>query len=170
MRGGVLIAVKRNRVATSALPTVDPATVEEAGAENRPAALDLAQSYDATGAYNEDVSRRQRGVDPRGVTALYNRILVATDGSETAHLALKEALRIAKGQRATVRIVHVTDPVYMSVEPDRWSLGELKEAAAKAGRAALDNAEALAAGEGVHVESRLVELDRLDQRIADAIV
>jgi nucleotide-binding universal stress UspA family protein len=40
---------------------------------------------------------------------MYRRILVAVDGSKTSNLALKEAVKLAKEQRATLRLLHVVD-------------------------------------------------------------
>ena len=46
---------------------------------------------------------------------MYNRILVAVDGSDTSNLALKEAITLAKGQHSTLRLFHVVDltPAYI---------------------------------------------------------
>ena len=45
---------------------------------------------------------------------MYNRILVAIDGSNTSDLALREAMRLAKDQHAMLRLVHIVDitPAY----------------------------------------------------------
>ena len=45
---------------------------------------------------------------------MYNRILVAVDGSDTANLALKEAIKLAKDQHSALPLVHVVDlsPAY----------------------------------------------------------
>ncbi len=40
---------------------------------------------------------------------MYKRILVAVDGSDTSDLALKTAIRLAKDQKASLRILHVAD-------------------------------------------------------------
>jgi nucleotide-binding universal stress UspA family protein len=101
--------------------------------------------------------------------AMYSRILVATDGSPTADKALAEAIQLAKTTGATLRVVHAVDSVYMSVEPELVSLRAIKEAQAKAGREILDRAEAQAKAQGVRVETRLHDIERLDQRIVDVI-
>lgn len=48
---------------------------------------------------------------------MYKRILVAVDGSEISNLALKEAIRLAKDQRAALRLIHVVDvmPAYITM-------------------------------------------------------
>jgi nucleotide-binding universal stress UspA family protein len=40
---------------------------------------------------------------------MYRRILVAVDGSNTSHLALQEALKLAKETKAQLHLVHVID-------------------------------------------------------------
>jgi len=40
---------------------------------------------------------------------MYNRILVAVDGSETSKLALKEAIKLAKDQHASLRLIYIVD-------------------------------------------------------------
>jgi len=46
---------------------------------------------------------------------MYKRILVAVDGSSTSKLALSEATRLAKDQRANLRLIYIADemPGYM---------------------------------------------------------
>jgi nucleotide-binding universal stress UspA family protein len=40
---------------------------------------------------------------------MYKRISVAIDGSDTSDLALREAIRLAKDQKASLLLVHVVD-------------------------------------------------------------
>ena len=40
---------------------------------------------------------------------MYKHILVAVDGSDTSNLALQEAIKLAKEQQASLRLVHVFD-------------------------------------------------------------
>ena len=49
---------------------------------------------------------------------MYKHILVAVDGSDTSNLALQEAMKLAKEQQATLRLIHVVDetPVYMTMD------------------------------------------------------
>ena len=51
---------------------------------------------------------------------MYKHILVAVDGSDTSNLALQEAMRLAKEQKAALRLVHVVDetPAYMTMDID----------------------------------------------------
>ena len=49
---------------------------------------------------------------------MYKHILVAVDGSDTSNLALQEAIKLAKEQQASLRLVHVFDatPAYVIAE------------------------------------------------------
>ena len=49
---------------------------------------------------------------------MYNHVLVAVDGSDTGNLALREAIKLVKGQHSALRLVHVVEtPAYMISEP-----------------------------------------------------
>ena len=43
---------------------------------------------------------------------LYQRIMVTVDGSNTSIVALKEAIQLAKDQKAKLRIIHVVEDMY----------------------------------------------------------
>ena len=45
----------------------------------------------------------------------YKRILVPVDGSPTSNAGLREAIRLAQGEGATLRLVHVADQHYVAV-------------------------------------------------------
>jgi nucleotide-binding universal stress UspA family protein len=66
---------------------------------------------------------------------MYKRILVAVDGSKTSNLALKEAIKLAKDQRANLRLIHVVDetPIYMMAEVP-YSIDEFQKSIREAGR------------------------------------
>jgi len=49
---------------------------------------------------------------------MYQRILVAIDGSDTSDLALREAIRLAKDQNARLRLVHVLDVTPPNIVPE----------------------------------------------------
>lgn len=89
---------------------------------------------------------------------MYNRILVAYDGTDCSGRALQEALRLARDQRAAVRVVHILDEsvlfrypaVGVDITPvlDAWHQG---------GRDILEQAESTSKQEGVPIETDLVE-------------
>lgn len=73
----------------------------------------------------------------------YKRILVPVDGSRTSQLGLKEAIGLAKAQRATLMLVHVVDEhviVMSSMEAGAY-LGDLRPSLVKSGRRILRKAE-----------------------------
>jgi len=46
---------------------------------------------------------------------MYQRIVVATDGSDTSNIAVEHAVQLAKDQRARLRIVHVVESIGYAV-------------------------------------------------------
>jgi nucleotide-binding universal stress UspA family protein len=65
---------------------------------------------------------------------MYTHLLVAVDGSDTSNLAVKEAVKLAKKQNATVRLVHVVDetPAYTMAEMP-FPISEYKKLTREAG-------------------------------------
>jgi nucleotide-binding universal stress UspA family protein len=90
---------------------------------------------------------------------MYRHVLVAVDGSDISTRALKEALRLARDERAQVRIVHAVDAmpppttgeVYVDYDAHR-------QESLKAGRAVLNEALALARQAGLEPETILAEV------------
>lgn len=99
---------------------------------------------------------------------MYKSILVAIDGSQTSELALNEAIQFARAAGSRLRIVNVVDEVNLN-----WSefpnTAELWNVLAASGRALLGKAASAAAEAGVEVDTRLIELDRLGDRIPDVL-
>ena len=99
---------------------------------------------------------------------MYKSILVAIDGSQTSELALNEAIQFARAAGSRLRIVNVVDEVNLN-----WSefpnTAELWNVLAASGRALLGKAAATAAEAGVEADTRLIELDRLGDRIPDVL-
>lgn len=97
---------------------------------------------------------------------MYMRILVAVDGSQGSERALREALRLAAGPSATVRLVHVLD-----ADLYRDTFGEdarAHEAWRRTGQKYLDQAAAIAREAGIQVETALLE--NAGQRTSRVIV
>jgi nucleotide-binding universal stress UspA family protein len=99
---------------------------------------------------------------------MYRRILVAVDGSKPSNLALKEAIKLAKGQRATLRLLHVVDesPMYMTGEMP-YLIDDYQKAMSEAGRKELAKWAARAKAAGVKSDTKLVFA--LTQSIGDVI-
>jgi nucleotide-binding universal stress UspA family protein len=102
---------------------------------------------------------------------MYNRILVATDGSKTATMAVEEACKLARGTQARVRIVHVVDSPYAYA--DAWypaggvDVDAVDRTWRRAGQAILDQAAAQARAGEAALETALLE--RQGQRASRVI-
>lgn len=102
---------------------------------------------------------------------MYERILVAVDGSETSQRALSEAVALATVHRAQVRIVHVVDIASLYLGEAYYAGTDRLEAVlSEAGNRILAAAETTAKRAGLPTESRLIETEALDGRVADMIV
>lgn len=89
---------------------------------------------------------------------MYQKILVPIDGSDTAKLGLDEAVRLAKDQNASLRLIHVVNEamIFSSYEGDLYT-GELLDALRASGRVILATGEAQVRGQGLAVETALLE-------------
>jgi nucleotide-binding universal stress UspA family protein len=78
--------------------------------------------------------------------------------SPTSKLGLEEAVKLAKDQQATLRILHVVND-WLTVSPDAAgaSTGPAVEALHAAAEAALDEADKMARRAGVDAQTLLVE-------------
>ena len=106
---------------------------------------------------------------------MYKRIMVSIDGSNTSTRALHEAIRIGKHQQAAqILLLHVIDtisnvPQTGSGSPPSY-IKELYSQARKYGQDLLEHAQKEAEGMGLQAETRLVELKRASDHIAQVIV
>jgi nucleotide-binding universal stress UspA family protein len=89
---------------------------------------------------------------------MYKRILVPTDGSNTANAGLREAVKLAKEQGAQLRIVHIVDEL-IAVSPELYGgvYDTITEQLRDAGAAVLARALVLAQEAGIAAETQLVE-------------
>jgi len=90
---------------------------------------------------------------------MYKRILVPVDGSEASRLGLDEAIKLAKGQSAKLRLVHVVDELVISgtLFGDAMVTGSVIESLRESGKKVLKDSEALLARAGIDSESELIE-------------
>jgi nucleotide-binding universal stress UspA family protein len=103
---------------------------------------------------------------------VYERILVAIDGSDTAQVALLQGIQLAREQQARLRLVHVVDELAVTFEKPRTPDAFWK-AARKAGRRILADASVRAVKAGIEPQTKLVEIRTLGtvvRHVADAIV
>jgi nucleotide-binding universal stress UspA family protein len=100
---------------------------------------------------------------------MFKRILVAVDGSNTAELALQEAIKLSKEFQAQLRIVHAVDIVNINLGTEFPNPPEITDALIKSGKEILRKAEAAARLAGIAVESHLIEIDTLAHRIPEMI-
>jgi len=90
---------------------------------------------------------------------MFRKILVPIDGSHTSDLGLKEAIKLARGEKATLCLLHVVDELVLM--PDTLGapiyVEEMFEALRKGGRKILAKAEAKVRAQGVKMKSVLAE-------------
>jgi nucleotide-binding universal stress UspA family protein len=89
----------------------------------------------------------------------YKRILVPVDGSRASHRGLREAMRLAKGQKARLQLVHVVDEHTVLVSGAQMGpyMANLMLVLRKWGRQVLNNAAALVRRHGLKCTTVLLE-------------
>jgi nucleotide-binding universal stress UspA family protein len=88
---------------------------------------------------------------------MFEKILVATDGSEHGYRAARVALELGKISGGKVTAIYVADTVKTSHLPDDMLLFSIRELLLKEGKEALKQVESLAQEKGVAFESVVVE-------------
>jgi nucleotide-binding universal stress UspA family protein len=101
---------------------------------------------------------------------MYQRILVAVDGSEISNLALQHAIELAKDQQALLRIVYAVDVLNLNFDTEFAAQAEIEKAWVEAGRDILSKAQNRVHTAGLKAEIKLLEIDQLGYRIADVVV
>jgi nucleotide-binding universal stress UspA family protein len=100
---------------------------------------------------------------------VYKRILVPVDGSPTSTAGLNEALRLARNQKARVRLVHIVDErMIFSTAEAGLNIEPVIEALKSGGKRLLDHAAKRAASRGVRAETELLE--NAASQVADVLV
>lgn len=106
---------------------------------------------------------------------MFRNILVAVDGSEISNRALQEAIKLAKEQKAKLRLVHVVDesPAYMALDDatlaDPSLIETIQKALREAGQNVLSKCAAMVAEAGIEPETTMKLVEALGVRIHDAI-
>ncbi len=89
---------------------------------------------------------------------MYKKILVPTDGSETAKTGLREAIKLAKELGAQIRIVHIVDEMpVVSTQLYGAMLDQFIAQARESGKSITAEARTLVQDAGVPVDVQLVE-------------
>jgi len=89
---------------------------------------------------------------------MYKRILVPTDGSDTAICGLREAIKLAKDQTAQIRIIHIVDELVMGSSPAYAIVMDNVIADLRAaGKSILASAQSMVKDGGITVDTQLVE-------------
>jgi nucleotide-binding universal stress UspA family protein len=99
----------------------------------------------------------------------YRRILVAVDGSDAANRGLREALRLAKEERAQLFILHVVNEYYAYAMPDAGvAAADIAPLLREGGKKILAKAQAAAEKQGV--KPKLILRETIGSAAADLIV
>ena len=89
---------------------------------------------------------------------MYKKILVPVDGSRASTQGLREALRLARDQKARLRIVHIVDESALAQYPEAIdATGQILDTFIDDGKKTLKNAMALAKRQGINAECVLHE-------------
>lgn len=100
---------------------------------------------------------------------VYKRILVPVDGSSTSMAGLNEALRLARNQKAKLKLLHIVDEMMIfSSSEAGLNIEPVIESMKRGGKRILERAAKAAAARGVRPETELFE--NATSRVADVLV
>ena len=100
---------------------------------------------------------------------VYKRILVPVDGSSTSKAGLNEALRLARDQKAKLKLIHIVDELMIfSSSEAGLNIEPIIESMKRAGKRVLDRAAKAAAARGVRAETELWE--NATGRVAEVLI
>jgi nucleotide-binding universal stress UspA family protein len=100
---------------------------------------------------------------------MYNRILVAVDGSDTSNLALQEAIKLAKDQHSALRLVHVIDLTLAYSAVEAPYVADYEKAMRAAGQKVIADCSATVRDAGIEFDAKSIVIEILGQHIYDAI-
>jgi len=115
------------------------------------------------------VSSAGRPVQGNHEVNMYKKILVAVDDSATAMRGLDEAIKLAKAGGSQLCVLHVIEPMAVSLYPEAAAYAEdMFDALRDAGKLVLERAQARARKKGVEARSALI--DNRGYPVAELIV
>ncbi|APR39254.1 universal stress protein [Paraburkholderia sp. SOS3] len=100
---------------------------------------------------------------------MYQKILVAVDGSDTSKQALNEAVRVAAMTHGKVHAVYVVDQAALFPYAGYYDPVAMIDAFRRDGRIALDDASARFAAAGISGEAELVETESVSEDVAHCL-
>jgi len=99
---------------------------------------------------------------------MYERILLATDGSDTSSRAAEQAIKLAADQKARLRVLYVVSYAYLSAILGGGYTGDLLRRMRAEGQATLESTAAAARDAGLEIEPSLLE--HHSTQIGEAII
>jgi nucleotide-binding universal stress UspA family protein len=100
---------------------------------------------------------------------VYQRIMVAVDGSKISDLALQAATTLARNQDAKLCIVHVIDTAPLAWDLDPMQIQNVQKTLRQVGQSTIDRARSVVQSGGLEAEARLVEIDSPGMHISGKI-
>lgn len=120
-------------------------------------------------ASQDDRARRAAMIPSAQGDAMYKRILVPVDGSRYSRRGLREAIRLAKNQRARICLLHVVEEYFIAQTGEAVIFAEdMFKAMRTSGRKILSRAAESARKRGIRPRTVLVE--SIARPVADVIV
>ncbi len=100
----------------------------------------------------------------------YKHIMVAVDGSETSLLAMQEAIKLAKTQHGSLRIVHVIDDSFMNYGETYVDYSALLASKKKFAQEVLTKMGEMAHHAHIKFETQIIETQPFEGRVAEKLL
>src|SRR3990167_2299162 len=101
----------------------------------------------------------------------YKHIMLALDGSDASHFALKEVIKLSTDLKANLRLLHVLDASLIYQGGPGFDYLSVIESFRKEGQTLLDEAKKKITNQSsLHVSDSLIELLPFQGRVAEAII